>query len=77
MSGTAIENTEGNVGDGFVQSVREKIDDAIDVLENRADEKIANAPSVLQPVMKMSASGAFSTIRGILGIPDDIGGDED
>lgn len=61
----------------LVQTVREKIDDAIDVVENLVDEKLAAVPSVIRAPLALAANGAFSTIRGILGIPDDIGGDED
>lgn len=61
----------------FVEQVREKIDDAIDAVEAAVAEKIAKAPAVTRPPLEMAANGAFGTVRGILGIPDDIGGDAD
>ena len=62
---------------GLVQSVREKIDDTIDILEDFAEKKLAKVPALMRPPLEMAANGAFATLRGILGIPDDIGGDED
>ncbi|MEM6413208.1 MAG: hypothetical protein AAF720_00940 [Pseudomonadota bacterium] len=59
------------------QSVREKIDDAIDVVENFAAEKLSKVPTMLRSPLELAANGAFATIRGIFQIPDDIGGDED
>ncbi len=69
--------TPDDVTQGFEQAVRERIDDALDVVENFVASKLAGAPPLIRPVATASANGAFATIRNILRIPDDIGGDED
>ena len=61
----------------FEDTVREKIDDAIDVVENFAFEKVNKLPVFVRAPLDMSLKGAFGTVRTIIGIPDDIGGDED
>lgn len=61
----------------IVQQVREKIDDAIDAVEKAVADRLAKVPTIVRPALEMSANGAFAVIRGILGIPDDIGGDAD
>ena len=61
----------------FADEVREKIDDAIDVVENFAASKLAKLPAIARPPLEMAVNGAFATIRKIINIPDDIGGDED
>lgn len=55
--------------DDVVQTVREAIDDVIDKLENH----VAKLPVVPRTI----ATSAIGVLRGILQIPDDIGGDED
>ena len=61
----------------FAETIREKIDDALDVVENFVAEKLSKLPAFARAPLEMSANGAFGTIRTIIGIPDDIGGDED
>lgn len=61
----------------FVDDVRAKIDDAIDIVENFAAEKLAKVPSIARAPLEMAVNAAFTTIRGVIGIPDNIGGDED
>ena len=60
-----------------VQELREKIDDALDVVETFVEEKLNKLPALVSAPLKVTAQGAFATVRGIVGIPDDIGGDED
>ena len=75
MSETPVDNEEQPTD--FEGQVRHKIDDAIDVIENFVANKISGAPSLMQAPLSLAANGAFATIRGIIGIPDDIGGDAD
>lgn len=50
--------------------IREEIDDFLDKLENKAAAK-PDGPK------KTAFIGALALARGVTGIPDDIGGDED
>ncbi len=57
------------MSESVIQNVREKIDDLIDQLENEIDK--------LPGIPKLIATQAVGVLRGVLQIPDDIGGDED
>lgn len=58
------------MADELVEITQEALDDAIDVIENWAENR-------KNPAAKAAAKYMAGMIRDISGIPDDIGGDED
>jgi|GEM_PF-3421217 len=61
-----------------VQKLREEIDDLLDKAEDAVDQFIeGTVPGILKGTASMFAKQGFGLIRGVLNIPDDIGGDED
>lgn len=65
LLGTVLEPAEKQA----IQKAREKVDDALDILEDAIQE--------LPRVVRFAANAAVRIIRGIFDVPDDIGGDED
>ena len=61
----------------FADEVREKIDDALDVVEAFAADKLMKVPAIVKAPLEIAVNCAFGTIRTVLSFPDVIGGDED
>lgn len=65
------------MSESTVNNIREKIDDFLDEGEKLFAEQLKRVPAILRGGAEIAVNGAFGLLRGVLGIPDDIGGDAD